>query len=732
MNITKLIGEYQALPAGGQAYNWSVLMSTGNLLFGHMTVAILLANLIGFYCFLAVYRIARLFVSCSSALLAGVIFYITPELAYHNYVDEKVDLGFLFISLCTLLLLLEFYKNKQKRTNLSPLIKIGSFSLSDEMAVWILVGWLTGFAFGIKYSALFNIIALTTFVFYKNGGRFAFIGSLLLAFSSLFLLGIHQFAGLELNGTSPFLLGSILFIPGVALIGRVYRHSFSRLLRAATIIGVFAAVITLNYAPWAMKHVKENRSISLSAIVEGKSPEPKVRIKKKYRKKQPIKSYDQPRKIKEANTTSAQQTRREELQRYLGFEKGLPLYLSLPYDLTMNTNIVNQSYLDIGFLWLLLIPLFLLSVKPKLLWKNILMLFFLLFFLLISIQAVFIKKPSPITPEEYLERHSESFQSFFGSIFQSSADGLIQLSERASTVYVWLSGFGFMQTLLVLIGLLFFVIWLASEKIKMMPVLFKCLLAFTTVYFFIWFILGSGVPWYAFLVVAILPVLAVYYYERPALIFGEGNKRFAVGFLALCFGIYFILSLGLHFHDANRRGQEHLIYQSPFLEFASQNRKSDEIITLFNPAHTTALQYLNQNPTEKIYRIGTFLNYHISQNDTRVLEDNQLGKFSEITSKLSDPNYFLSVLRDQGFRYILYDFNTATIDRTPEQSLKKKNNEFINRISKPNAIKLLVTDRIIEDSNNLLELQRGNKVKGRYGLSGNIVYGGTFALFEIL
>ncbi|MEM6379883.1 MAG: hypothetical protein AAF705_16920, partial [Bacteroidota bacterium] len=372
MNTTKLIGEYQALPKGGQAFNWSVVMSMGNLLFGSMTVAILLSNLMGVFCVFVIYQIARLILSPSNALMAGAIFYTMPAVTFHNYVDEKVDLGFLFVSLCSILLFLEFWlTRKANGTNhKKELILLKRFKIPKEWLLWILLGWLSGFAFGIKYSALFQIIGLLVLCFYHKAGPLAFAGSLLTSLGLLFGFNIHRFAGLDLAGSSAILLGTLLLVPGIALMIWAFRSSFQRLLEIGILVGVFVMAIGINYAPWATKHSFENRSVAISALLEGKSPEPKLKIKPRFRKEPKSSNVGAGRKKRAAKSQSALQTRREELQRYQGFEKGLPLYLSLPYDLTMNTNLVNRSYLDIGFLWLLLLPLLMLSTKPRSLLKN--------------------------------------------------------------------------------------------------------------------------------------------------------------------------------------------------------------------------------------------------------------------------------------------------------------------------------------------------------------------------
>ena len=81
---------------------------------------------------------------------------------------------------------------------------------------------------------------------------------------------------------------------------------------------------------------------------------------------------------------------------------------------------------------------------------------------------------------------------------------------------------------------------------------------------------------------------------------------------------------------------------------------------------------------------------------------------------------------------ILYDLNSAYLDQTPEQSLRQKNIDFLNLLLDPNQVKLIVTDRIIEDRfGGVVQLPDG-AIPGRPGLSGNIKYAGSFALFEIL
>lgn len=196
--------------------------------------------------------------------------------------------------------------------------------------------------------------------------------------------------------------------------------------------------------------------------------------------------------------------------------------------------------------------------------------------------------------------------------------------------------------------------------------------------------------------------------------------------------LYFLLNTSLHFSDPNNQGSSHLFLKVPSFQYATHNIDRGEALWRFSPFYRDALTYLNRNLDEKIYRVGTFMQYHIKQNDRRVLEDNQLGKFENTLSKLDDPSYFLNVLRDNGFRFVLYDLQSASLDKTPEQSLYKKNIDFLNLLLDPNETKVAVTDRIVEDpSGGVIQLP-GATIAGRSGLSGKIVYQGSFVLFELL
>lgn len=734
LNITQLISDYHALPAGGQAFNWSVMMSLGELLFGSTSIAILLSSLIGILCFLVIYGIAKFFTSTSNSLLAAAIFHTAPFITFHNMYDEKVDLGFLFVSLSTLLLLLAFYKNRKKEKGKEvDQIKVGKLMLMPETLIWMYAGWLTGFAFGIKYTALFNGIALVGFLFYKHRGGFAFLGSLLSALSLVFLSGIYRFANFELDQSAPWLLFALLFLPGLGLLAWTFRKEWSKLWKPVSLAGLFLLTIGLAFSPWGIKNLSENKTLSISALVEGKSITPPTRIKPIYRKQ--LNQSNQPTQTaakQPLGRAAASKTKREEVQRYQGFEKGLPLFLSLPYDLTMNTNLPNQNYLDIGFLWLLLLPLLLFSLQAKREGKNLFAILLIVLIGLISFQSVYLKKTPPESINTLVSAHPPSLQNTLGQIYEGGMNVWISAAKIIDGFYNWIASFGFTASLVVILLFLSATIWLLAERLKSLSRTFKGLLAYLLSYLLLWFLLGSGIPWYAFPAFGLLPIIVVYYFERPQAYLGESMSKFSRYFIGVSLGVYFLFNLSLHFSDPNNQAARQSFLKVPFFQYATHNIDRSEALTKFSPFYRDALQYLNRDQNEKIYRVGTFMQYHIHQNDRRVLEDNQLGKFENILSKLDNPGYFLNVLRDNGFRFVLYDLQSASLDKTPEQSLYKKNIDFVNLLLNPNEVRLLVTDRIVEDPSGGVVQLPGGSIAGRPGLSGNIVSLGSFALFELL
>ena len=74
---------------------------------------------------------------------------------------------------------------------------------------------------------------------------------------------------------------------------------------------------------------------------------------------------------------------REELHRYMGYEELLSKYISLPYDVSMNTN-MGSSFVDVSYLFLMFLPmLLLLGLKNR--WLKVVTVFLMVLFMIISL-----------------------------------------------------------------------------------------------------------------------------------------------------------------------------------------------------------------------------------------------------------------------------------------------------------------------------------------------------------
>lgn len=99
-----------------------------------------------------------------------------------------------------------------------------------------------------------------------------------------------------------------------------------------------------------------------------------------------------------------------------------------------------------------------------------------------------------------------------------------------------------------------------------------------------------------------------------------------------------------------------------------------------------------QKNQDHIYRVGTFLKYFISQNDSRVYEDNLLFHF-ETYFYSPDINTTYERLQKASLPFMLLDLNAATIDKDAEKNLTRRYEHLISSMLHPN-ITLIDSDSI--------------------------------------
>ncbi|MCF8236755.1 MAG: hypothetical protein K9I85_01225 [Saprospiraceae bacterium] len=890
MNRSHLIAQYGGLIAGGQADGWPLWTSLGELMFQSVSVSIMLSHSAMLLCVFAFYRLARTVLNKQSSWLAVALFYVNPAFSFHAAHDAKVDLGFLFILLTAILLLLDMRQPAGAPEDASGSNQKGA---SPQWLPWILAGWLSGYAFGIKYTAVMFMIGLMAMLFRWQWGWRGAAGLFFTALGGLFLVGIDQFGYMELGDTPPTIFAMIGFGLGLPLLVWAAIRSPKGLAPIGMAIGGFALAALLSFSPWMVKNVSEHQTVSVNNLLVGRNPtalldanlddkgeESMVEFQKRVlysslenmgvqlnaqqrqisdqiltqtitgktdsssveaqsqlARDQIIQNVLTPeqRQISESsinqfgldydameedismgceliieslkrrgisldseqknkvvsllrgndvmvedqmerrkrlatlrqdifNTvlTSEQYeaatgkkqgalaqalgkhpvkasffggTKREEIRRYLGFEAGAPLYFSVPYDMTMNMNIPFSRYLDISFLFLLLLP-FLFFGRTW--YRNVIVALGFLGLWLISVLSLYpldTRLDPALLHDSILRQMGEPLSGLAalpGMIFIPLQTMLVSLGNSLNALYQWMADWSFLQTYIIILVLFGLAAWLMREKIARLPEAFGNFFVITLAFGGLWFFFSNTIIWYGFILFMMGFLLIIWLTDHLHEWYPELPKALLTKWWRIAVGTSMVLCLSLFLVSAtqNQDGAR-LIFQSPFLQYASSNMTAEKSLGLFRPYMAEAIQKMNEDPSTKIYRIGTHLNYHILQNDKRVLEDNQLGIYMELSKKMTDKNDFIRKLIDNGFKYVLYNVNLAGTDLTPEQTLAKKADEVLMLLFDSPLATPIYTDNFIEDPA-VPTTKVGDKVwPGKPGLGGKTTVPGTFILFEL-
>lgn len=886
MNSSHLIAQYQGLLQGGQAMAWPLFTSLGELMFRSVSVSILISHMAMLACLWVLYRLGRLFLSPSLALLAIVTMYLSPAFSFHAAFDAKVDLGFLFIVLTILLILLD-------RQSLATQPSEQADSERSDFLAWGLAGWLSGYAFSVKYTASLVVIGLLVLLFRRFLGWRGAAGMFLVALGALFVVGIDQFGYMELDGVSPNVFAAISGGLGLGLLAWSMpgRTAMLGALSKRLMLILFPALIA--FSPWAIKNVMEHDDIQLSHLLTGKSRTPLLQTRDEskgadshvvrhkrfiigsferlgvyFNREQEdvadqimsgiltetpdaetwIKEYEMARDLLIENALYPDQretvrsrlatlttdpgeldpqqvrglelivgkfeqrgillddsqksliqnmlqtsdlvnqsreerkqnlarlreeildqvltdgqrdqymgmktgslefaldnqvvasslfggAKREEIKRYLGFEKGAPLYLSLPYDLTMNVNVPFSRYLDISFLFLLLLPFLFFRRRP---WVNILVAFGLLLGWLISVRSLYpteiLSNTEALTQmiQMQMGRPTGILANILSPVFIGLQLLMIKASSLIAPLYSWLADLSFLWTFVLLLGGAGLATYLGARKMGVLPEALQQLVVFAITFGGLWFLVGNGIIWYGFAFFALMILLLAWMIEHVDQWIPDVPVKWTRMWWASAYGISLSLCLSLFFVSAIQdQDRAQMIFQSPFLKYASTPIDAKASMQMFRPYMSEAIDKMNEDMDARIYRIGTHLNYYIQQNDRRVLEDDNLDVYKGVSAKMRDKEEFIRLLIDNGFKYVLYNINIASTDRTPEQSLTRKADELVQVLYRSKLANPIFTDNFIEDPA-IPRTKVGDQYwNGKPGFGGNVTVPGTFLLFEL-
>ncbi len=198
-----------------------------------------------------------------------------------------------------------------------------------------------------------------------------------------------------------------------------------------------------------------------------------------------------------------------------------------------------------------------------------------------------------------------------------------------------------------------------------------------------WIFLGNGIPWYG---IGILLGLVI---GLEALVQKAPDKPSRIA-AAVLIGFSLLIAFNLRFWQFEQ--------QRNIFEYSMGKVSADALreitIPYYDAISATAVDRHETMPDRPfLYRVGTFIPYFIPRNLEIIgLNDHQLDVFNCL---YQEKNAALTVKRLKALKFnaIVFDTNTATIERDDRGSLHKKVNAFVDFVNNPaSGLQVVVSD----------------------------------------
>lgn len=420
---------------------------------------------------------------------------------------------------------------------------------------------------------------------------------------------------------------------------------------------------------------------------------------------------------------------REDVQRYWGFEDlNVERYLSLPYDVVMDTN-VESYFVKLTIFLLLFLPLAMIGGAKTPSWLRIVstLLFVLALCVLVPLAYSAQQTISPLeAPQRLTEQLQEARETgqWFDALVLRIRQPLVQLYIPVHRGLQWVSGYRD----IISYPLMFLSFLLASYLVRLRMQesnwVEQLVVQIILLYGLLWWFFSAGIPWYGLI---LLPMM-ILFSLRGALgkTFWSADRPKQVAWvMALALSILSLAGMGsLRFANYNPTGQAKNPFLLPIVEYQSGAKPESYAFDRVYMGYQPGVDALNENEFELIYRAGTFMPFFVQKNDQRVLSDNFLDNFQNMYNRMPDKVRLAKSLNTYGFSYLIINLKLPDIDQTPEKSLTKKFNSFMDFVTDNPEIQLVATDRILR-----------NPDTGQMAFSltgpGAVVNSGSFAVLKL-
>ena len=189
----------------------------------------------------------------------------------------------------------------------------------------------------------------------------------------------------------------------------------------------------------------------------------------------------------------------------------------------------------------------------------------------------------------------------------------------------------------------------------------------TLLYAGVWVVVGNGIPWYG---IGMFLCFAIFVEALVALAPNAAARWIASALIAIAL----LTNVSLRLWQF---GMQYNLY-----EFAWGKASHEVLREMTIPDYDDVAEHvlrLSQNPERPyLYRMGTFISYFIPRNrEIIVVNDNQLGFFNCLNQE-QDHALTVKRLKALGFHSIVFDTNTATIEKDPNGTLHQKVQRFLD------------------------------------------------------
>jgi len=720
MNYPHLMASDGSVGFLGSMMSWQTFTWIGYM-FENPTLAFFLNNVWGFVSVIIITLIVteifknhkKTFINLG--LLASTLFISMPMIVFQQAKDMKLDAGLFFISITALYMLFEFY-NGYKKNKLSK---------KEILKLFLIIWLLLGFAFTIKFTSLLLISAVIWILFFSRLWLLGFLWYLGLYFAIFTGWNLWSKMNVVTNFDDEFkiqfsLISAIIWITFL-ITARVktkkrFRRFTPRIL--ALIIWIFIAV-----SPWAINNINQAWKIGLNEIISWKAEKFVVDYPKIYWEKELEEKENKSELLKWIN--SSWTTTNEDYWRYFGYEKGINNYIKMPWNLTMQKN-QGWEFTDIWFLFLALLPALLLFLPFR---KNYfsLWIYALLFFEVL----LFIMPQTNILITQFLSGFELPYWYIIilllfllplvlliPTIQKQDLEKLFKINLIFTIFYTflwtisafWIVWYWIVMYFNFILLIIFWAYYLGSYDIKdseeeKQTKFFGTLIFLTIICVYIFLnvfphafnnLKNAGYKAYKQWQITIAEAPFLYHKEYLNILFNlnisdDKKDKFIEDSLVW-------INLKNIFEQNKKNIWKNIENVVWFLKEISKNKNID-----FNTKKSTYKSLQNiysgiSNPSELykndswIYRIWTFLKYHISENNKRLYEDSLITNFVKY---FYDKNLDITVERMKkfGLDYLLVDLNAATIDKDPRHDLTKRYEKLLKTFTS-DKLELIETDSI--------------------------------------